>query len=288
MVLGLKILKAERRIFLIFLLVFLLTSACGNRSDSEVAISFTSTEDSCIIMTEEQYPIALKGTNIPPSATITWTATRGEIGADTGFTVIYTAPQQPGPVVISAVLEYENEQYSRTLTCQIIDGSPVSSNPPEPMATATYFPAEPLLTNEQYLDILYAYVIKSNIDFVTPEQIRIDETAGILLILKPFTLQQADEVEVTRIKVVLKSLDPDAFVISEMHENAEQVVGLSEKNTWHWSVTAKKADMQVLAVSLYRPVQYEGREFWQEIDTYKSNVYVPVTATKVIDSIDWK
>lgn len=52
----------------------------------------------------------------------------------------------------------------------------------------------------------------------------------------------------SRMKVEIKPQDTSAFSIKEMHDNAEQVVSLSNTTQWRWSITALKEGPQVLEI----------------------------------------
>lgn len=100
---------------------------------------------------------------------------------------------------------------------------------------------------------------------------------------------ETSSVEITpRMKAVLISRAPDAFVISEMHDSAEQVVLPDNMTAWRWSITAKKEGSQTLELILYQLIKYDGKEFWHEVETYKADIVVEVTLAGQIKAIDWK
>ena len=39
---------------------------------------------------------------------------------------------------------------------------------------------------------------------------------------------------------------------------------------------------------VYRLLQYQGQDYWREVETYKTNINVNVTVAQRIQSIDWK
>lgn len=89
-------------------------------------------------------------------------------------------------------------------------------------------------------------------------------------------------------KAVLLPRDSEAFAVTAMHDNAEQVVSSVETTAWRWSVTAKKEGSQTLELVIYQLVKYDGKEFWHEVETYKANIVVEVTLGDRVKSLDWK
>lgn len=157
-------------------------------------------------------------------------------------------------------------------------------------------------------------ITKANITFSIPENMRITETTGVELLFNPLlsksisqtpieeqnsigtntadlnsTLVPADQFETSpRTKVVLLPQDPEVFNVKEMHDNAEQVISSIDATTWRWSVTAKKGGSHALELVIYRLVKYDGKEFWQEVETYKANIVIKVTLANRAESFDWK
>jgi hypothetical protein len=100
---------------------------------------------------------------------------------------------------------------------------------------------------------------------------------------------ETSQIEITpRMKAVLLAQEPDAFIIQEMHDNAEQVVSSVNTTTWRWTVTAQKEGSQTLELIIYQLVKYDDKEFWHEVETYKSSIVVYVTVSDRIKSLDWK
>jgi len=91
-----------------------------------------------------------------------------------------------------------------------------------------------------------------------------------------------------RMKAVLIAHDPDAFTITALHDNNEQVIVSTESTIWRWSVTAKKEGSQRLELILYQLIKYDEQEFWHEVETYKADIVVDVTMADRIKSLDWQ
>lgn len=149
-----------------------------------------------------------------------------------------------------------------------------------------------------------------NLAFNKPEKMKTRDIAVIELILSPSSSQSAlatqlvekggfatstadgnllispsgetltvetSQIEITpRMKAVLLPQDPEAFTITAMHDNDEQVVSSAKNTTWRWSVTAKKEGSQTLELVIYQLVKYDGKEFWHEVETYKADIVVEV------------
>jgi len=119
-----------KRILIVILCTTLFATSCG--TSEPVFIIYP---DECEINIGEEFPISLQGSNIPENGMITWTATKGTINPTTGYSVIYTAPQEPGTVSINAILEVNGEQSSaKGLTCEIL--APETEVPPATQAPA--------------------------------------------------------------------------------------------------------------------------------------------------------
>ncbi len=172
------------------------------------------------------------------------------------------------------------------------------------------------------IDKQFETAIKANIAFNKPTQMKRDETTNVELILSPswseadlatrivkrggFVTSTAEpgklvapdgqtvtvetsEVEITpRMKAVLISVDPDAFILEKVHDSAEQIISSVDPTIWRWAVTAKKEGTQTLEMVIYRLIKYEGKEYWHEVQTYKTNIVVEVTPLQKIETWDWK
>lgn len=98
---------------------------------------------------------------------------------------------------------------------------------------------------------------------------------------------ETGQIEVSpRMKVVLLPQDPEAFTVTEMHDNAEQVIG-SNETEWRWVITARKEGLQTLELVIYQLVKYDGKEYWHEVETYKIDIVVEVSLGQRIQSLDW-
>jgi len=97
------------------------------------------------------------------------------------------------------------------------------------------------------------------------------------------------EVEITnRMKAVLTSNDPDAFIVQPLDIDAEQVISSTQTTTWHWSITAKKEGTKTLELILYRLVKLDGNDYWRAVETYRSDIVVKVTPIQRLKELDWK
>ena len=192
---------------------------------------------------------------------------------------------------------------------------------PAPVTPSMLNPTQVLEMVFGEIDNQFKNNFKSNIAFNKPQQMKKDETAIVELLLNPslslselatqivsnggFVTSTSEpnvlidpnggihQVEISKIditprmKAVLKSQDSEAFTVTEMHDNAEQVVSSVETTAWRWSVTAKKEGSQTLELVIYQLVKYDGKEFWHEVETYRTNIEVEVTLADRVKSLDW-
>jgi hypothetical protein len=183
-------------------------------------------------------------------------------------------------------------------------------------------PTQTLLASFNEIDIQFQESLKSNIVYIAPETMRLDETVTIELLLNPSLSQEelatqvvkrsglatstaepgklvteergeivvvASEIEITnRMKAVLISQDPDAFTIQELHDSPEQTISSIDTTKWRWSVTAQEEGTKTLELVIYRLIKYEGQDYWHEVETYKANIIVKVTFGQRLKSLDWK
>lgn len=120
----------------IFLIIFL-TSAVTGCTPNLVDIGIVpASMKGCEIAAEEALPISLKGT-IPADATIEWAATRGVFHPTAGFPTVYTAPADPGPVVITVKVAMNKIVQTYTVNCTVLARKPTPTRTPEPTATPT-------------------------------------------------------------------------------------------------------------------------------------------------------
>jgi hypothetical protein len=191
-----------------------------------------------------------------------------------------------------------------------------------PLASFTPNSTQTLQAAFDEIDKQFTNLSIGQIAFSKPEEMKIEDTTTVELILNPsvpesilatqlvtqsgFITSTADvnnlmapsgesvrietsQIEITpRMKAVLLAQEPDAFIIQEMHDNAEQVVSSVNTTTWRWTVTAQKEGSQTLELIIYQLVKYDDKEFWHEVETYKSSIVVYVTVSDRIKSLDWK
>jgi len=125
--------------------LILFVNACAQTTDPSIIII----PDKCKIVAGEEFPISLEGSNMPSNGEISWSATKGEINPSTGLNVIYTAPLEPGAVIITALLETEDVKYSTTLICEVTVAD-LATNEVPPITT---LPSTPIRTNNTTIAI---------------------------------------------------------------------------------------------------------------------------------------
>ena len=141
-----------------------------------------------------------------------------------------------------------------------------------------------------------------NIAYNAPEKMKYDDTVTLELLLSSSKSQEelkeiinkvgiaeSATVEITpRMKAVLRAENSEAFEIQSIHDSPEQIVGESQETRWAWIVKAKKAGEQNLILSIYRLVKYDERDYWREVESYKTKITVEITLGQRIKAWDWK
>lgn len=153
------------------------------------------------------------------------------------------------------------------------------------------------------LDSVLQEATTGHLAYTAPTSAQIGETLLFKLLLSP--VQSAEELEnqlqqdsqsvvVSEIKITpsmkaeLFAADPDAFIVQGLHDDPIQLILDDEATEWSWTVTPKKQGNQVLVLSVYRLVQFNGSDSWRLVQTYQSNVNVKVTAWQWAETVDWK
>jgi LysM repeat protein len=183
-------------------------------------------------------------------------------------------------------------------------------------------PTQTLQAAYNEVDKQFQSSMKSNIAYNKPESMRIGDTTVIELLLNPsssepdlakqiaehgefvtstaepaqFFSQYGEEVtietssiEITdRMKATLISLDPEAFVVQELHDSPDQVISAVDTTKWRWSITAKVEGTKSLNLIMYRLIKYQDKEYWREVETYKADIVVEVAPVDPTKSVDWK
>ena len=183
--------------------------------------------------------------------------------------------------------------------------SACGAKPPatEPVATEPPAPTEvPQLASMDLIDTVLRTDNSGSIAYNAPETVKMGETIKIQLLLSPTKsaeeLQQqivesgqvvSATIEITPLmKAVLRPADSEAFVIQDLHDAAVQLILTGEPTEWKWAVTAKKPGEQIIILSLYRLVKYDGQDYWRLVNTYESRIHVTVTIGQRLQMIDWK
>lgn len=168
----------------------------------------------------------------------------------------------------------------------------------------TEMPAESASSLEGQMsrvDSALRQTLEAAIAYNKPESMKLDETVTVELLLNPslspeVLTEQVDEpgqvqgakIQVTpRMKALLIVNDDEAFILKPIHDNAEQIISADETTRWAWLVTAKKGGRQSLTMVVYRLVEYDGKGYWREVESYKTDVNIQVTFFQRVQSWDW-
>lgn len=178
---------------------------------------------------------------------------------------------------------------------------------PCPLATATFMAqqmgSDGLAKQFQEIDKSLSQSIKSSIAYNAPQEMKLNETDTIELLLNPSVepstlatqLTEGGQVikatiQVTpRMKAVLLPVPEGAFLIQPLHDNAEQLISTTESTKWSWDVTAKEGGTNTLTLVIYRLVTIDGSDNWRIVETYRSDIDVEITAAqRLLLVLDWK
>jgi hypothetical protein len=204
------------------------------------------------------------------------------------------------------------EVFSAEQTATVYNSTDVASPSPTQVLMAVFNEVDSQLRN----------ALNARMAFNKPNQMKKNETTSMELILSPsmsepmlaaelaerseLATSTADpnlfiapggssasiatsEIEVTpRMKAVLLAADADAFTVKEMHDSAEQVVSTVDTTAWRWSITARKQGRQTLELIIYQLIKYDGKEFWREVETFRTQIVVTVTISDWLEMLDWK
>jgi hypothetical protein len=154
----------------------------------------------------------------------------------------------------------------------------------------------------QALDDVLKEAMIGSLAYNAPEKMSLNASSTIQLLLNSSVSEQdlrsqiteagivaSATVEITpRMRAELRAVDPDAFLITPLHSDDEQLILDGESTEWHWSVKALKNGNQTMILSVYRLIQYDGKEYWREVKTYQSNINVEVTLTERLLTYDWE
>lgn len=172
------------------------------------------------------------------------------------------------------------------------------------MAPITTVLPGPLSVEEQLarIDQILKQSAKASVAYNAPSQMQINETVTIELLLNPSlseeqlkeqvtepgTIQTSADVEITpQMKAELIPADPEAFVVTPLHDDPIQIISGTETTKWSWFVTAKKDGTQKLSIVIYRLLKYENKEEWRVVETYKADIHIKVTLLNRIKSLGW-
>jgi hypothetical protein len=193
---------------------------------------------------------------------------------------------------------------------------------PSVTPTITPNPTQVLQSAFVEIDNQFSQTYRSNIVYIAPQEMTLDETIAIELLLNPvlsveelstevinqgnlvtstaqpgeLLTKQGGRVDVVasnikitnQMKAVLKPINQNAFDVQELHDNPVQVVSLKDTTKWRWSVTAKKEGVQVLELIVFQLVKYGGEDYWHEVKAYNTNIQVKVTPWQWFITWDWK
>jgi len=151
------------------------------------------------------------------------------------------------------------------------------------------------------IDPLLQQATSASFAFNTPSDMQLGQTVTIQLLLSPSASPDQLSTQVSGgenvvsgslqiaplMKAELVPQDTEAFKITALPENAEQVVSTTDTTKWEWIITALKAGRQHLTLVVYRQVKYQGQDFWRDVKSYQSDIAIDVTLLQRIQDMDW-
>ena len=160
----------------------------------------------------------------------------------------------------------------------------------------------PALSGLESIDNILQSAVMGHIAYNAPTTMQLEQTVDIQLLLSPSAspedlkkqiveagqITEAELLVTPLMKAELKSDNPQVFVIQPFHDNAEQVVLTDASTEWRWSITAKKSGDQVLTLTLFRQVQYNGQTYWRMLEAYKNKIHIYVSVEQRLQYFDWK
>lgn len=194
-------------------------------------------------------------------------------------------------------------------TSEAISGHPTATRELEPTsATGSQVTAEPAAGEDPtsaklaQLDEILHHAAQASLAYNAPNESKLDETFLVQLLLNPAVSETelgqqvtgtgpvtTGTLEVTpRMKAILVTSNPAAFIVQPLHDQPEQVISATETTRWQWNVTAKQAGHQNLTLVVYRLVKYENQEYWREVESYRAEIEVKVSLSQQVQALDWK
>jgi hypothetical protein len=151
------------------------------------------------------------------------------------------------------------------------------------------------------VDAQLRQMMAGSLAYNAPSSMQLDEARTIQLLMSPslspdqLATQLSESgtvitatVNVTpRMRAELRSADPQAFVIQALHADAEQLLSTTEPTEWRWTITARKDGLQDLTLTVYRLVEYNGKDYWREV-SYKHDIQVQVTILQRLQQLNWE
>jgi hypothetical protein len=178
--------------------------------------------------------------------------------------------------------------------------APIDTPAPQSTLAATSA-ATPAASALGQIDQVLTQTMAGHLAYNLPATMQLDEKTTIQLVMSPSlsphdigtqiteagVVTTAEVIITPRMRAELISADPGAFVIQALHADAEQLMSASEPTEWRWTVTAKKDGQQILTLTVYRLVQYNGKDYWREI-SYEHNIQVQVTPWQRLQQLNWE
>ncbi len=165
---------------------------------------------------------------------------------------------------------------------------------PSTPAAGPYASIEAVLQNAQMGSVAYN----------APQEMQVGGTRTVQLLVQPLVTPEELMARITaeagdvvgagllvtpKMKAELRSVrDPEAFGITPLHDDPVQVITEGEPTEWKWYLTPKKSGRQLLLVTVYRLIEYQGEASWRVEKSYEAEIRVHITAGEWLKRLDWK
>lgn len=127
-----------KKLYSSFAIFILLLTGCNTQQTPIPTPIIVPSE--CELEVGEEFPLSLMG-SFPSDVAIEWEATKGSVSPSNGVSVVYTAPQTSGKIIITVITKTGNSQTSTNIICEVVGtsstASPAESAPTTPTPSTT-------------------------------------------------------------------------------------------------------------------------------------------------------
>lgn len=167
------------------------------------------------------------------------------------------------------------------------DTPPSTSATPQPAPAPAPSPTPQSSTSSSDIDEIFKNLRPGNIAFNSPSVMRLDQVAGIELLLSPSktieelkqAISEPGRIETAQIKIsdyMEATLTGPGFEITAVTPQ-RQLVSKSEDTMWKWNIMAASPGVQRLNLTLNVIIEDKGKERLRSLRTYSKEIEIEVT-----------